>query len=89
MAIALSSSVSLARFVAPIVSFLLPLVWAFRLPMISSRASRVNFVEGLISRFAFMLIMWISSREEQPENILAIFVTFDVSNCGTVVRLVQ
>ena len=89
MAIALSSSVSFARFVEPIVSFLLPLVWALRLPMISSRASRVNLVEADMFRFAFMLIMWIALREEQPLNILFIFVTFEVSNNGTVVSLEQ
>ena len=80
---------SLARFVEPIVRVFVPLVWALRLPMISSRASRVNLVEADMSRLALMLIMWIASREEQPLNMEDIFVTFDVSNCGTVARLEQ
>ena len=60
---------SLARFVEPIVRVFVPLVWALRLPMISSRASRVNLVDADMFRFAFMLIMWIASRLLQLENI--------------------
>ena len=69
MAIALSSSVSFVMFVEPIVSVFVPLVCALRFPMISSRASRVNFVEADMSRLALMLIMWICSSEEQPLNM--------------------
>ena len=87
VAIALSSSVSLARFVEPMVRVLLPFVCALRLPMISSNASRVNFVDDEMLRFALMLIMWIASRLLQLENIEDMSVTFDVSNCGTVVSL--
>ena len=85
MAIAFSSSVSFARFVAPIVSVCV-LVTLAKLLRISTRALSVNFVEAEMSKDTFIPVMWISVREEQERNIYDMSVTFEVSKEGTEVR---
>ena len=82
---ALSSSVSLAKLVEPIVSVLVSET-VLRLPMISSNASLVNLVLALMFRLVPMLRMLTAVRFAHPANMLFMSVTLLASNAGTVVR---
>ena len=88
MAIALSASVSFARFVEPMVK-VCEVVTVARLFRISTRASRVNFVEADMLKETFIPCMWMDSSFWQPAKILFISVTLLVSSAGIDVILEQ
>ena len=71
------------------VSFLEPLVCAFRFPIISTSDSLVNFVDDDMFKLALMLIIWMAVSDEHLYNMEIMSVTFEVSNCGMVVRFEQ
>ena len=85
---ALSASVSFARFLEPMVK-VGEVVTVARLFRISTSASRVNFVEAEISNDTFVPCMWMDSKFEQLLNIYPISVTLLVSIEGIDVSELQ
>ena len=85
---ALSSSVSFAKFVAPIVSTFVE-VTVFKLLRIINRSERSNNVLAEIFNDTPILVINIDLRLVQLENVLFIFVTLVQSSAGTVCNCVQ
>ena len=84
VAASISACVSLARLVEPIVRVAEVTVAQF--VMISTRASRVNRVEAEMLKLAFIPVILISDRAEQPPNVLMKKFTWLASNAGTEVK---